>query len=486
MYPDDRVAVSRALQSSLFERKPYSQDHRMVTRDGHVLWVHCEGVIQSDEKTGLPLRLIGASTNITHRKEAENALRESENRFKLVVETVPVGLWMLDQKGQVIYGNRTGINIWGGARYVRPDQFGQYEGWWYDTGKRIGAEEWAGVRAVFKGETSIGETIRIKGFDGQKKVITLSAVPIRDEVGLITGAVVINQDITSQKRAEEYQNFFAEIGTIFTESMDYRSTLQSVSQSVVPRFADSCIIFLRRDDQTVLLELLNCRDDLKEKGFESRANFSSDGPAMTYPLEALPVVKKVLITGERVMVLDTATLPAEYKYPSETQWIHEVLAAESLLATPMVVQGRNIGVLFFSMSGSGRKFENEDLWFFDELSRRAAIAIDNANLFRETKAAVLLREEVLAVVSHDIRNPVTTIRLSSEILEKTITLDEDQRTKFQKFIKNIQTSCRQIETLVSDLLVFARSASGTWHLQKKALFHRGFDGRIEGNHGYAR
>jgi diguanylate cyclase (GGDEF)-like protein len=100
-------------------------------------------------------------------------------------------------------GNPAGKQIWGGERYVGVDRYGEYKSWWKDSGKRIGAGEWALARAVTKGEISLDEVIGIEGFDGVRKTILNSAVPLRDADGNIEGALVINQDITERRRNEE-------------------------------------------------------------------------------------------------------------------------------------------------------------------------------------------------------------------------------------------------------------------------------------------
>lgn len=95
-----------------------------------------------------------------------------------VLAILPVGVWIMDETGKIQYGNTAGQGIWAGGRYVGPEQFGQYKGWWVATGKLIRAEEWAAARAIRKGETSIDEEIEIECFDGSHKVILNSAMPI--------------------------------------------------------------------------------------------------------------------------------------------------------------------------------------------------------------------------------------------------------------------------------------------------------------------
>lgn len=120
-----------------------------------------------------------------------------------VVDILPVGVWILDETGKILYGNSAGHRIWAGGRYVGVEQYGEYKGWWVATGKRIEPEEWAAARAIRTGETSIDEEVEIECFDGTRKIILNSAMPIRDEDDNIVGAVIVNHDITERKRFEE-------------------------------------------------------------------------------------------------------------------------------------------------------------------------------------------------------------------------------------------------------------------------------------------
>ena len=119
-----------------------------------------------------------------------------------VLEALPVGVWIMDRTGRITHGNPAGLQIWAGARYVGPRQFGEYKGWWADTGKPIAADEWAAARAISRGETSIEEVIDIECFDGSRKTILNSALPLRNDAAQVAGAIIINQDITDRRRHE--------------------------------------------------------------------------------------------------------------------------------------------------------------------------------------------------------------------------------------------------------------------------------------------
>lgn len=162
-------------------------------------WFMVRGTLCSEERA----RLVTAHDNITERKLADDAHRRTEETLRLVLERLPVGVWIMDASGRIVHGNPAGQEIWAGARYVGPEQFGEYKGWWLSTGEPIAADEWAAARAIVQGETSIDEEIEIECFDGTHKLILNSAIPLFDARHRISGAIIVNQDITRRKRSEE-------------------------------------------------------------------------------------------------------------------------------------------------------------------------------------------------------------------------------------------------------------------------------------------
>jgi len=159
-------------------------------------------VSRLDDAAGQAIGIVAIGHDVTDQRRAEETLRHKEQLLRNVMEALPVGVWVIDREGKIISGNEAGKRIWAGAKYVGIDQFGEYKGWWADTGKPIAPEEWAVARAVRKGETSLNEVIDIQCFDGMRKTILNSAIPLRGSEGEITGAFIVNQDITEQRRAE--------------------------------------------------------------------------------------------------------------------------------------------------------------------------------------------------------------------------------------------------------------------------------------------
>lgn len=134
--------------------------------------------------------------------ELEVQLRQQQSLFERVLEHLPVGVWLIDETGRIRHGNPAGVAIWEGARYTDIEGYRAYHGWWAESGRAIEPDEWAAARAIRNGEISIDERIEIETFEGRRKVILNSAVPLYGEDGRSLGAFIVNQDITELHQTE--------------------------------------------------------------------------------------------------------------------------------------------------------------------------------------------------------------------------------------------------------------------------------------------
>jgi PAS domain S-box-containing protein len=220
IHSDDRDLVSRAIQHTLLTKEPYSFFYRITRRDGEERILHSCGYVVSDEH-GNPASVFGTTQDVTERKQAEDALRRSEQLLRLVLEAIPVGVAVVDPGGNIILSNPASVRIWGSMIQSGPERYARSQAWWHDGGEKIEPEEWASWRALTKGETTINEVIDIEAFDGVRKVMRNSAVPIRDDCQAIVGAVVINEDVSAQKTAErELEASVTEMQTLAARLMD--------------------------------------------------------------------------------------------------------------------------------------------------------------------------------------------------------------------------------------------------------------------------
>jgi PAS domain S-box-containing protein len=216
-----REKEKRADELIIANKELAFQSREKEKRADELIIANKELVYQNEEKEKRAAELIIANKELAFQNEEKEkradelkrsneelaatveALRASEALLPAAINILPVGLWIIDAEGKIVTSSAAAQRIWAGVRYVGIDQLGEYKGWRTDSGKPIEAHEWAGARALEKGETTTEQEVEIECFDGTHKIILDSAVPLRKSDGSIGGAVTINQDITERRRAEE-------------------------------------------------------------------------------------------------------------------------------------------------------------------------------------------------------------------------------------------------------------------------------------------
>lgn len=175
--------------------------HLPATDGADERWFASRGRLLFDAQER-PSKVVGVSIDMTHRKQMERALERSEHMLRKVIETIPVGLFVADRDGRITTMNPEAERIWGGIKMVGLEHYGEYKGRWADTDKEVGRDGWTLARAIQKGEVSRGEIVHIEAFDGQRRTIIMSAIPLLDAHDGIIGAIEVNEDITALQQAE--------------------------------------------------------------------------------------------------------------------------------------------------------------------------------------------------------------------------------------------------------------------------------------------
>ncbi|HEY3379985.1 MAG TPA: PAS domain S-box protein, partial [Armatimonadota bacterium] len=150
-------------------------------------------------------RVLKAYTEVSEYVIARQIAEEDRARLRTILETLPVGVFIVDTTGEIVSANDAIRRIWGGPIPEVHSVAGYqvFKGWRADTGQPVQPEEWAAARAVRHGSTTFDDEIDIQRFDGTRGTILNSATPLRDETGQITGGIWVMQDITERKQAEE-------------------------------------------------------------------------------------------------------------------------------------------------------------------------------------------------------------------------------------------------------------------------------------------
>jgi PAS domain S-box-containing protein len=125
--------------------------------------------------------------------------------LETVMETLPVGVAILDARGGNVRANRMFKDIWGGPRPLihTVSDYAAYRAWWLKTGKLVEPEEWASALALRRGEPVVGQLMKIERFDGTSAVVLNSATPIFNEAGEIISVAVVILDISERVEAEK-------------------------------------------------------------------------------------------------------------------------------------------------------------------------------------------------------------------------------------------------------------------------------------------
>src|SRR5690606_15434213 len=132
-----------------------------------------------------------------------------------------------------------------------------------------------------------------------------------------------------------------------------------------------------------------------------------------------------------------------------------------LMLVPLRARERVIGAVTFGLTESRGNYTDQDLVIAEDLCGSAALALENARLFHDAQQAAHIRDEVLRIVAHDLRNPLNTILLSAGVLGELLGLAAEARPAEQRQIDMIRRSVHRADRLIQDLLDVARVEAGT-------------------------
>ncbi len=197
LHPDDKERVLKAWYESVATGKPYEQEERHRRADGVYRWFLCRGVPMMDAE-GRIERWFGSNTDITELKEAEDALRRSEDRLRLVIDTVPALIHTGLPDGQLDFFNQRWLDFVGLS-------LEDVSGWKWTAA--IHPEDVAAMVERWRAALATGEPYeheaRVRRADGEYRWMVHREAPLRDERGNIVKWYASSIDIEDRKRAED-------------------------------------------------------------------------------------------------------------------------------------------------------------------------------------------------------------------------------------------------------------------------------------------
>ena len=337
--------------------------------------------------------------DISARKQAADALRQSEERFRALVQHASDIIVVLDAEGTMRYVSPPVERLLGyqpeelvGTNpfpLIHPDDYPRVDA----------AFDRVGVQPGFHEPMEF----RLRHADGTWRYLEGRANNLLHDP--VVGGIVVNvRDITERKRVEEAQRFLAEASEVLASSLDYETTLASVARLAVPRLADWCTVDIVEREAHVRRVATAHVDQAKEE----LVNYLQQ----RYPfhLTAPPTVREALRAGRPQIYRDiSAPMLVAFARDSEHLDILRQLGPRSLMIVPLVARGQMLGAIGFITAESGRQYGLVDLAVAEELARRAALAVDNARLYREAQEA---RRTAERTAERTARLQAVTARLS--------------------------------------------------------------------------
>ncbi len=269
---------------------------------------------------------------------------------------------------------------------------------------------------------------------------------------------VVLRDITDRVRAAEDERFLSAAGASLAQSLDVDAAAQTIADLPVPRLADACIV-----------DLLESGDSLRR--IVSSRQLETITPALRAigkrPLDwdsPSPIVDAIRRRRrELVPVIDAEWLEANEEPALMEHW--QALGAHSMMTLPLVVGADVLGALTLIATTPNRAFAAEQRALAEKFAMVAATTLENARLYSLAQSATRARDEVLGIVSHDLRNPISAIGMCASVLEENS--PENPATRAE-LLGTIRESAAWANRLIQDLLDVASIERGQLSLQVRA------------------
>jgi PAS domain S-box-containing protein len=389
---------------------------------------------------------------------------EDEERFRLLIDSLQdYSVFPLSVEGRVANWNLAAEHLKG---YTTEEALGLHLSRFFpeeETVERV--PERLLARAASEGRAEYEGWLVRKDNSRFWGTIVLSAM--RDQAGRLRGFSNIARNLTERKRGEKAQVFLAEAGEILTGSLEYEQTLQEVARLAVRGLADWCTVAIQDANGLAVLSVAHA-DPAQEPKVRELLRVLPPGE-----MKLTRGLRHVVRTGQSELCPDTL----------EAAWVRTALGvdtperlmalgARSYMCVPLKARGDTFGAITFVSVTPGRSYDPVDLVLAEEFVRRAGLAVDNARLFREAREALKARDEFLSMASHDLRAPLTSLRLQLQAVRREIQPGSDGTRSTEKLVARVESMERQTDRMLhmmDALLDITRMTTGRLELRRQKL-----------------
>jgi PAS domain S-box-containing protein len=317
--------------------------------------------------------------------------------------------------------------------------------------------------------------------DGRRIVVDFSLTPLRGDGGQVAGLVAEGRDITDRKRLELERDrllvealgarreaetaarrarFLADVSQALTASLDFDVTFERLAALIVPSVATFCILDVLDEHGGVRrMQVVHARPEMRDAAARL-GSYPRGGQRLHLTSEALHHGSPRLMAHVddeflRAIAVDEAHLT-----------LLRALGPESYMVAPLVARGRTLGAIAFCRDASAPPYADADLTMAEDLAHRAALALDNARLYDESCRATRSRDDMLGVVSHDLRNPLAAISMCVAALLDGADVVPSRR---RELLGTIRESTDWAHRMIEDLLDIAAIEAGRLSVDRRPV-----------------
>jgi PAS domain S-box-containing protein len=388
-------------------------------------------------------------------RETHQLLEESRNRYADLYDFAPLAYCTFDEKGCIQEINLTGASVLGVERerllgkpftavVSMPDK----------------QPFWEHLNRCFRDRQTVTTELVLSIKQRGRFIVQAASTPVVRADGSVSGCRTALTDISERKRTENALRFLAKASATLALSLDYRETFDAVVQIAVPELADCCIIDTLDDTNRLALHAVVHVDSMKEKlvGELWRRFPPGEDPAHG--------VARVVHTKQREIhppLSDSQTaVPLGPLSDDQPRFLRE-LGTRAYLCVPLLARGRMLGAMTLILAEADRRFDASDVALAEDLAQRAALALDNARLYEQARRAVRSRDDVLAVVSHDLRSPLNLVLIAAHSLARS------REGSGDKHLQKIHRAVERMDHMIRDLLDMSSIEAGHLSIRPERL-----------------
>lgn len=402
--------------------------------------------------TGDVREVVLVHEDVTHARQAREQLRASEERLRLALHAGRMNVWDWTLATDVVECSDNAVEFWG-------REVGRAE----DFISAIHPDDVAGVdqaaRTAIEGRGSYLSEYRLRLPTGETRWVQSRGRVDTDGNGRARRILGVTMDVSDLKMAEETTRLLADAGGTLGASLDYHATLQNLTRLLVPRLADWCAVDLLTD--TGSLERVSVHHEDPAQVALAHELFTRYPPAATDGHG----IWQVLRTGQPEWVADiTDEMLVSGARDDTHASLLGALQLRSCILVPLVARGGPVGVLTLVHAESGRRYRASDVTLAMDLARRAASAVENARLYQQVRAEDRRKDEFLATLAHELRNPLAPIRTGLALLRVA-----SDPTGLEQIRQVMDRQLGHMVRLIDDLLDLSRVTRGRVELEKEHL-----------------